>query len=231
MRDFDKQVVQWAKRRFGIEINTDFERIQTFDFPANLRLLSMLRNLSGADLELLAQTLPLQVLNAKKSSDSPLLTPKQIVLINNLRADLDTDYRKNFSEDLKIINLRHKKDIKFEFNKANKDGIEVIKQTAAKWGCDYSHGARGEWALIVTAGQIRITYSFKLSRWMELQYGISIADSLSSISIRSGAQYLGDLGLGGGSWLVKKSTDLTAKLLNAIEFASWHANEYKLILK
>ena len=220
MRDFDKRVIQWAKQRFASEIMTDFERMQSFDFPPTRRLLSILRNRSRVDLELLAQTLPLQVLNANESASRQMLTPKQIALVNNLRADLDEDYRKNFSEDLKGINRRHKKGVKSEFNLANREGIRVIKEIAAKWECGCSYGARGEWALVIKADEIHITLSFKLSRWMELQYGVSIAEALSPIPIRSRAQYLGDLGLGGGSWQVQKSTELAGKLLNAIALAS-----------
>jgi hypothetical protein len=48
--------------------------------------------------------------------------------------------------------------------------------------------------------------------------------------IRHFDHYLMALGIGAGSWSVKSRDELNEKFLRAVDFATWHATEYEIII-
>ncbi len=228
---FERSMLKWAKAAFQQEVRTDFQYISLFDSFASKRLLTILRQRSPEELEVLARVLPLQVLRLTPEAERlrEELSARERHAVERLRADYDKDHFDHWADYVQVISRMDTKAGKQEFNAACRNGNVIVNEIASQRGWVPATAARGEWGLVLEKDGLRITLSFKLARWMELDYGISIWDKKNVRCVRSRAQYLGDLGIG-GCWNVPGAREFPEKMIDASNFAIWHWHQYEIIL-
>jgi hypothetical protein len=230
---FEHLVLEWARAAFAEEVRSSFQRAQGFDAFQTQRLLTILRERSQAELQLLARVLPLQVFNLSADclERRRQLPAEEREVVERFRADLDRDRREHFSQGVAVLDRMNKRETKQEFNVACRQGEQIVKEIAVQRSCVAASAARGEWGLIFEVTDLKIVLCLKLARWMELGYSISINSTAPVFRHLFRSEYLADLGIGGGSWNIPSSNEFPHKLQKACEFALWHLGEYRKLIE
>lgn len=228
-QEFNARLFEWAKTCFLEEAATGFRRAQKFDALRSQRYLAVLRQRPETDLEILARVLPKQVLfdSPRDVARRNALPPNEKAPVERLHSDLKTDQQEHSSAYIMELAGRHHSEVKREFNVASQIGSELVGEIAKEQECEAVRAARGEWGLIFVRHDVRYCVSVNLTRYMLIDYSLSLSNCNSSYSVRFHDNYLGVLGIGGGEWFVRNAQHFPEQLRKAVDFALWHREEYE----
>ncbi|HEX3627667.1 MAG TPA: hypothetical protein VH280_19845 [Verrucomicrobiae bacterium] len=232
IQDFDGPALAWARNQFDQEIQSDFQRTRQFDGSRAKEHLALLRRQSPEQLAILARVLPLGVFwqtpdaHEKRSQ----LSAEERTAVEKLIADYNSEKYGSFQKLLQKKwdhrrNPEHGKLIK----ELVKDGRKIHREIGEQKDLELATSGPGEWGLIGRRNWGRFVISINLGGAPSLSYRMGLYNATGD-RIRFYDHYLMALGIGAGAWSVRDRSELSEKFLRAVDFATWHANEYEVII-